>query len=90
METSHSLTAAVRTHLCEWYTASRARSSALFDLVSDEAYYARPIDLRHPLVFYEGHLATSPSDLTRSRCAWRRATTAGGALPHLDLTTIGQ
>jgi formylglycine-generating enzyme required for sulfatase activity len=28
----------------------------LFDLVSEEAYYRRPIDLRHPIVFYEGHL----------------------------------
>ncbi len=28
----------------------------LFDLVGDEAYYTRPISLRHPLVFYEGHL----------------------------------
>jgi ergothioneine biosynthesis protein EgtB len=56
MQTSPLLTAADRTHLCDWYTANRARSSALFDLVSDEAYYARPIDLRHPPVFYEGHL----------------------------------
>jgi gamma-glutamyl hercynylcysteine S-oxide synthase len=40
----------------EWYSRNRARTRALFDLVSDEAYYTRPIDLRHPIVFYEGHL----------------------------------
>ena len=39
-----------------WYQRNRERSRALFDLVSDEAYYSRPIALRHPLVFYEGHL----------------------------------
>src|SRR3954470_15517260 len=39
-----------------WYRRNRERSRAIFDLVSDSAYYARPIALRHPLVFYEGHL----------------------------------
>ena len=29
---------------------------ALFDLLADEAYYSQPIALRHPIVFYEGHL----------------------------------
>ena len=40
----------------EWYSKNRARTEALFDLIADEAYYSRPIDLRHPIVFYEGHL----------------------------------
>jgi formylglycine-generating enzyme required for sulfatase activity len=40
----------------DWYSRNRTRTMALFDLVSDEAYYTRPIDLRHPIVFYEGHL----------------------------------
>ena len=40
----------------DWYSRNRARTQALFDLVADEAYYERPIDLRHPIVFYEGHL----------------------------------
>jgi formylglycine-generating enzyme required for sulfatase activity len=40
----------------DWYSRNRDRTRALFDLVSDEAYYNRPIDLRHPIVFYEGHL----------------------------------
>jgi ergothioneine biosynthesis protein EgtB len=45
-----------RTALVEQYRRTRARSRALFDLVAPEAYYSRPIALRHPLVFYEGHL----------------------------------
>ena len=32
------------------------RSRQLFDIVRPEAYYSRPISLRHPIVFYEGHL----------------------------------
>src|ERR1700709_1122808 len=39
-----------------WYRRNRARSRALFDLLADEAYYSQPISLRHPIVFYEGHL----------------------------------
>jgi iron(II)-dependent oxidoreductase len=39
-----------------WYRRNRARSRALFDLLAAEAYYSQPIALRHPIVFYEGHL----------------------------------
>ena len=39
-----------------WYRRNRERSRALFDLVSEDAYYRQPIALRHPIVFYEGHL----------------------------------
>src|SRR3984893_19229219 len=42
--------------LIAWYRENRARSRALFDLLTEEAYYSRPIALRHPIVFYEGHL----------------------------------
>ncbi len=38
------------------YQRNRSRSAALFGLLSDDAYYSRPIALRHPIVFYEGHL----------------------------------
>ncbi len=38
------------------YLDNRARTRALFDLLDEAAYYARPLPLRHPLVFYEGHL----------------------------------
>jgi len=49
-------TALNRDALADWYRENRQRSRQLFDLVSPEAYYARPISLRHPIVFYEGHL----------------------------------
>jgi gamma-glutamyl hercynylcysteine S-oxide synthase len=39
-----------------WYRRNRARTRALFDLVDPAAYYSRPIRLRNPIVFYEGHL----------------------------------
>jgi gamma-glutamyl hercynylcysteine S-oxide synthase len=45
-----------RDALIGWYRRNRERSRALFDLIDEEAYYSRPIALRHPLVFYEGHL----------------------------------
>src|SRR5436189_79398 len=45
-----------REQLIAWYRRNRQRSSAIFGLVADEAYYSRPIAQRHPLVFYEGHL----------------------------------
>jgi ergothioneine biosynthesis protein EgtB len=40
----------------EWYRRNRARSRALFDCLTSDAYYSQPIALRHPIVFYEGHL----------------------------------
>lgn len=38
------------------YRRVRARSRALFALLADDAYYSQPIALRHPIVFYDGHL----------------------------------
>jgi ergothioneine biosynthesis protein EgtB len=40
----------------EWYRRNRARTTYLFSLLTDEAYYEQPIAERHPVVFYEGHL----------------------------------
>lgn len=39
-----------------WYQRNRARTRGIFDLVDPAAYYSRPIRLRNPIVFYEGHL----------------------------------
>ena len=39
-----------------FYRSARARTRELFDLVTPDAYYDRPIALRNPIVFYEGHL----------------------------------
>ena len=41
--------------LVEWYRRNRERSAQLFALVDDAAFLQRPIPLRHPFVFYEGH-----------------------------------
>jgi gamma-glutamyl hercynylcysteine S-oxide synthase len=40
-----------------WYERNRRRSQALFDMLrGEDTYYSQPIALRHPIVFYEGHL----------------------------------
>jgi gamma-glutamyl hercynylcysteine S-oxide synthase len=38
------------------YRRLRARTQRIFDAIEPSAYYARPIALRNPIVFYEGHL----------------------------------
>jgi iron(II)-dependent oxidoreductase len=45
-----------RPSVTEWYLRNRARSRTIFDLIEPTAYYSRPIALRNPIVFYEGHL----------------------------------
>lgn len=45
-----------RSRLLNWYRRNRERSANLFALIDDDAYESRPIALRHPFVFYEGHL----------------------------------
>ncbi len=45
-----------RAAVIAWYRRNRVRSQAIFDLLVEEAYYDQPIALRHPIVFYEGHL----------------------------------
>jgi formylglycine-generating enzyme required for sulfatase activity len=45
-----------RAALCAAYEQNRRRSHLLFDLVAPEAYEERPIPLRLPFVFYEGHI----------------------------------
>lgn len=45
-----------RSTFIAWYHRNRERSRLLFDLLVDAAYYSQPIALRHPIVFYEGHL----------------------------------
>ena len=46
-----------REDLVARYRRNRERSRLLFDLLTDEvAHYSQPVPLRHPFVFYEGHL----------------------------------
>jgi ergothioneine biosynthesis protein EgtB len=45
-----------RDALVERFRRTRARSSAIFDLVPLDGRLERPIALRHPIIFYEGHI----------------------------------
>ncbi|HUP43963.1 MAG TPA: SUMF1/EgtB/PvdO family nonheme iron enzyme [Thermoanaerobaculia bacterium] len=49
-------TSIARAELVERYRRARARTRSLFEIPVEEAYYDRPISLRNPIVFYEGHL----------------------------------
>ena len=42
--------------LLDSYRRNRARSAEIFGLIVAEAFYDRPIPLRHPFAFYEGHI----------------------------------
>ena len=53
METATSLD---REALVSRYLRNRERADAIFDSVRPEAYESRPISLRNPICFYEGHL----------------------------------
>jgi len=46
----------VRSSFLNWFARNRQRSRVLFDAIDERAYYERPIALRNPIVFYEGHL----------------------------------
>jgi formylglycine-generating enzyme required for sulfatase activity len=39
-----------------WYLQNRNRTADIFRILDPSAYYERPIPLRHPLAFYEGHI----------------------------------
>lgn len=45
-----------RAHALDWYRRNRARTQALFDVLTPDTLYAQPIAQRHPIVFYVGHL----------------------------------
>ena len=45
-----------RDDILDWYRRNRERTRELFNLITPDAYYDRPIALRNPIVFYEGHL----------------------------------
>ncbi|MBP7469085.1 MAG: DinB family protein, partial [Thauera sp.] len=50
---------AKRAELLQYFHATFDRYESLFEvLASDEAYFRKPISLRHPLIFYLGHTAT--------------------------------
>ncbi len=61
------------------YTDNRRRSQALFELLDDDTYYERPIPLRQPVAFYEGHIPAFSVI-----CFLRRALNHPGIDPTLE------
>ena len=50
---------AVRAAIRQYFVDTFDRYEQLFEVLAcDEAYYKKPISLRHPLIFYFGHTAT--------------------------------
>jgi len=45
-----------RDRLIDWYRDTRRITHELFTIPTADAYYDRPIRLRNPIVFYEGHI----------------------------------
>src|ERR1700686_573228 len=45
-----------RQTLIRWFREGRERTRKVFGIPRAESYYDRPIRLRNPIVFYEGHL----------------------------------
>ena len=62
------------------YTRIRARTRQLFDLLDPSLYYERPIALRNPVVFYEGHLPAFAVNTLIKRGLGRP-----GIDPHLEV-----
>ena len=53
---AHASAVVSREALIAQYRAARARTRELFAIPVPQAYYDRPIAVRNPIVFYEGHL----------------------------------
>jgi ergothioneine biosynthesis protein EgtB len=61
-----------RARALERFRRIRARTRAMFDLIDDSVYYERPISLRNPIVFYEGHLPAFAVNTLLKRALGRR------------------
>jgi ergothioneine biosynthesis protein EgtB len=60
-----------RTDALERFALNRRRTRALFDLLDDSMYFVRPIALRNPVVFYEGHIpAFAVNTLIKKALGW--------------------
>ena len=42
--------------MLDWYRRNRERTARIFGFIHPEAFYDRPIPLRHPFAFYAGHI----------------------------------
>jgi len=54
------------------YRRARSRTEQYFGFVRDEAFFSRPLLLRHPIVFYRGHLAAFAVNTLLKRALGRR------------------
>ncbi len=62
-----------RAAVLDRFTRIRARTRAMFDLLDESVYYQRPIPLRNPVVFYEGHLSAFAVNTLLKRALGRPA-----------------
>ncbi len=69
-----------REALAASYRANRARSAEIFGIVDPGSYYVAPIPLRHPFVFYIGHIPAF-SYRTLNRLGLKQ----GNLDPHFDV-----
>jgi gamma-glutamyl hercynylcysteine S-oxide synthase len=60
-----------------WFEDNRRRTRAFFDTIVPEAYADRPIALRHPICFYEGHIAAFNVNTLLKRALGRSGVDAG-------------
>ncbi len=66
------------------YRAGRRRTAEVFGMLAPEAYHERPIALRNPIVFYEGHLTRG------SRFSSSAASTPRTSPPYRALSPRGR
>lgn len=68
-----------RDYLISAFQKAFARTEEIFNLITPEAYHEQPIPLRHPIIFYEGHL---PAFIWNP--LFRRALGEKSLHPHFD------
>lgn len=56
-----------RKQIIQAYRNNRARTEAIFAMLTPDRYYESPIPLRHPPVFYEGHISAFAVNLFLKR-----------------------
>ena len=79
------------------YAINRRRTRELFDLLDESIYYTRPISLRNPVVFYEGHIpAFSVNTLIKKALGWKgvdehlETIFARGIDPESEVTSVAR
>lgn len=96
MTTAH-VPAIDRAGALDRFVRMRARTRALFDILDESVYYDRPIPLRNPVVFYEGHLPAFAVNTLIKRALGRpgvderlEVTFARGIDPESEATAVAR